>query len=1112
MNRKLLFKAIFCGLFGLLAAVSTINAQTVTGSLVGHVEDVNGAVVPGARVVATEVSRGSSRETTTNEEGNFTLGSVDPGTYRIEIEQTNFKKFIQNNVAVTINSTVRVDTKLEAGGVSEVVQVESNPVQLKTDRADVSTQISSDQVSELPLSTDRNYQSILDVSPGVTEATAVGSGFGNPNGSTVNRINGQNERYNNFQLDGTINNQTNVISQTAIVPPPEAIEQVDISTNSYDAEQGRAAGGVINVQIKSGTNNFHGNAWIYNTNSAFKAKNTLTRIDPPVTNLTQFGGTFGGPIIKDKTFFFGDFQRGTDRRGQTTILSVPTAAFRNGDFSSAVASGVVCPSTGTTQIAGCIYDPGVAGQTAPGSRSPFAGNIIPQNRISPAARALFARLPLPNLPGTINNYAAAGTFIQNRNTFDIKVNHNFSQNTQAFVRYSFAQYFTSDLPSFGDLGGPTTSGGATAATGPGRNQSISANLTHSFSSSLITEFRFGYVRVHIAGDVASEDNLGNTLGINNTNLGDFFSTAGIPRITLTSTYDFFGTIATVPFDITENSYNIVNNWTKIIGNHTIRFGADIRRLRLDKSQAGGAPRGEYTFTGNLTTRTGANTSVNAVAAFLLGLPQTVSRTTVAQLGGYKTPQYFFFVQDRWQVNPKLTVNYGLRYELYPFPTGINPGDQSYYDPNTNQVLESGYGPVNDRLNVKTQYTNFAPRLGIAYRLGEKTVIRTGYGISYVPITINTLAGPNYGSQVTVSISGANANVAPRDANGNTITLTSGIPIPAAVDLTRGAFTLPNDPISNAISLGSLNPNAKRGYIQSYNLTAERDLFGYVTSVGYVGSRGTRLPATVNINAAGPGSTLADRPLNRLYGRTADILLTDFMLSNAYHSLQARVDKRFGRLGGRLTVAYTLSKSQDYTSAFSIDNDIIYDANRGPSDFDRRHNLVISHVIRPFGKGGRLFDDNGLRWRGLLGGFTLSGNFTYRTGTPIDVTGTTAAGTTTQGSANRPNQTGPVTYLGGLGPGSPYFDTSVFTSPAPGTFGNTTRNSLRGPSYYNYNATLARTFTFGERYRVQAQMSAFNVFNTPHFANPSGTFTSGNFGISTTTSGERQIRFGLKLAF
>lgn len=1105
MIRKIWLYTVLSFSLTSVLAISTF-AQTVTGSLVGRVEDTNGASVPGARVVAVEINRGTTRETTTNEEGNFTFNSVDPGIYRVEIEQANFKKFIQNNVEVAINSTIRVDSKLETGGVTEIVQVENETVQLKTDRADVSTQITNEQVEQLPLPTlDRNYQSILELSPGVTEAAAIGSNFGNPNGSVVSRVNGQNERYNNFQLDGTINNQLNVISQSAIVPPPEAIQVVDVSTNSYDAELGRAAGGVINVQIKSGTNNIRGSAWAYNTNSYFKAKNALSVLEKPVTNLNQFGFAVGGPIIKDKTFFFADYQGGRDRRGQNALLSVPTAAVRAGDFSGVIAAGTNCTPSGNTP-SGCIFDPG-NGLTAPSTRVQFAGNRIPQSRINPAAAAILARLPLPNRPGNINNYEVAGTFVQDRNSFDIKVDHKFSESTTAFGRYSFFQAATSDLPVFGDLGGATFGGGQTAGEGPSRNQSISANLTHVFSPKLITEFRFGFVRVHIASNTSSEDNLGNTLGIPNTNQGDFFSSAGIPRITITN-YDFLGTISTIPFDITENSFNIVNNWTKIIGNHTIRFGGDLRSLRLDKYQVSGTgARGEFAFTGGLTTRAGAGGGFNALAAFLLGLPQTASRTRVAQLGGYRTPQYFFFIQDRWQVSPKLTVSYGLRYEIYPYPVGIEPGDQSRYDIDTNTALISGYGPVNDRVNVKTEFTNFAPRLGIAYRLDDKTVVRTGYGISYVPITMNTLANQNYGSQLNIALVGNTINLAPRDSAGNVVNLSTGIPNPQVLDLTSGVVVPPS-----TTTLGVVNPDASRGYVQSYNFTVERDLAGFVTSVGYVGSRGTRLPGTVNLNAGGPGATVADLPLNKRYGRTAQVLLSDFMLSNSYNSLQARVDRRFKNLGGRLTVAYTFAKSLDYTSAFSIDNDLIYDLNRGPSDFDRKHNLVISHVIRPFGDGGKLFDENGLRWKGLFGGFTLSGIFSARSGSPIDITGTNGANTVTQGSANRPNQIGEVTYLGGLGPGEKFFDTSVFVNPAPFTFGNVSRNSLRGPHYINYNATLARRFNLGERRRLEGSMAVLNVTNSPHFSNPSGSFTSGSFGISTATFGERQVRFGLKLVF
>lgn len=1138
MNRMTLipFASALC-LICVFACIAA--AQTVTGSLVGHVEDANGGAIAGARVIVTEVDRRTKRETVTNSEGNFSIDSIEPGAYRVEIGQTNFKKFIRERVEVAINSTVRADARLDAGVITEVVQVSGDQVLLKTDRADVSGQITDEQTANLPLSIDRNYQDALETIPGVSDPSGIGSSFGNPNGSLISRVNGQNERYNNFQLDGTINNQTNVISQTAIVPPAEAIQVVDISTNAYDAEQGRAAGGVINVQIKSGTNDLHGSVFAYNTNSYFKAKNALSTIKPPITNLNQFGFAIGGPIRKDKTFFFGDYQGGRDRRGQNTLQSVPIAAYRNGNFSSVLGDYICASVSGNTTNAfrssqpGCptggtavnvtnsngqviqlrdnqIFRPSFTSAT---NRIAYANNIVPQGEFNPAAVAVLNLLPLPTRGGVTSNYESTGSFTQARDAFDVKINHNFNEKTTSFVRYSYFKALTSDTPVFRELGGATSGGGTTAAIGPGRNDSLSANLTHLFSPNLVTEFRFGYVRVHITGEIPSKENLGNDLGIAKTNLGDFFTSTGIPRLTI-SGYSFLGAAATLPFDITENSFNIVNNWTITRGNHTFRFGGDIRRLKLDRFQVnGGDALGEFTFTTGVTGVTSslgrpapAVTNANAVAAFLLGQPQSVRRSTVAQLGGYITPQYFFFAQDRWQVNPKLTINYGLRYEIYPYPSGTKPGDQSRYDPATNTALISGYRPINDRLNVKTEFNNLAPRLGIAYRINDETVIRTGYGIGYVPITVNTLANQNFGSQIDVSIAGTNANFA-ATSNGIPITLSTGIPVPGIIDLTSGVVTPPN----NAV-VGVVNPDARRGYVQSYNFTVERKLFGFVTSVGYVGSRGTRLPGTLNLNAAGPGASTSDRPFFKLYGRTADVLLTDFMLSNNYHSLQVQANKRFAK-GGRLTVAYTLSRSIDYTDAFSLANDINIDANRGPSPWDRRHNLTVSHVIAlPFGDGGKLFDSDGLRWKALLGGFTLSGVLAMRSGTPVDITGTSATNTVTQGTANIPNQTAAPRILGGLGPGQLYFDTSVFANPAPFTFGNVGRNSVRGPGYINYNATLVRKFTFGERFGLQGQMTLYNVTNSPHFSDPSGSFTSGSFGQSTSTFGERRIRFGLKLTF
>ncbi len=1066
----------------MLCCAAAAAAQTVSGSLVGTVTDLSGGVLPGATVVITDVERGTKREGVTNAEGQYTLSSLEPGVYQVAIEMSGFKKFVRDRVEVAINTTVRIDAKLEVGGLTETIEVTGGRPPLQTERSDVTHQITPVQLENLPLSLDNNYQSLLELAPGVTEATDVGSAFGNPNGSVVNRVNGQNERANSFQLDGTINNQTNVISQTAIVPPHEAIEVVDVSTNAYDAEQGRSTGGVTNVQIKSGTNTYRGTFSVYHTDGSLKARNALSTLEQPDTKLTQSAVTFGGPLQRNKTFFFADYQRGRDRRGQNDLQSVIPMAYRRGDFSGA----------STT-----IFDPASGSIT---QRTAFPGNIIPDNRISPIARAILERLPQPTRDGATNNYEAVGQFAQDRHSGDVKINHTFDNRTHGFVRYSYFQADTADPPSFGILGGPTSNGGGTAAIGKARNQSGTLNLTRSFSPRVVAEFRAGFVRVNITGESPTEADLASKIGIPGINRGDFF-TGGLPRIAI-SGYDFLGIAATLPFKIVETSYNVVNNWTMQKRSHTIRFGIDLRNLGLDKAQATGDPRGTFTFTTGPTARSGgpSSSSANAVAAFLLGLPQSMARTQINQLSGYSLQQYFFFAQDRWTPTPRLTVNYGLRYEIYPYATVPNAGDQSTYLPETNQILVAGYGSVSKRLNVKTDYGNFAPRLGAAYRVDEKTVLRGGYGVGYIPLGINTLANVSYPAQISMTIAGANS-FTPAGS------LATGIPEVPVVDVTSGVVASP----PGNVVLPVVNFDPQRGYVQSFNLTLQRDLWGFVVDAGYVGSLGRHLPGTVNLNAAGPGAVQASRPLAIKWGRTADTNLSDFVLRSAYHGWQSRVERRIAR-GGKITLAYTLSRSQDMSAAFTVQNPLDLEANWGPSGFDRRHNLVVSHVLpSPFGRNGRYLRQGGAAE--VLGGWTLSGVLTVRSGSPVDITGVRLAANATQGVTNRPDTIAEPKILGGTGPTVLWFDTAAFAEPAAGTLGNTRRNSVRGPGYTNYNMTLSRSFNLQGRKRLLINASAYNLTNTTHYRNPSGGFgTASSFGRITATFGERQVRFGARFSF
>jgi hypothetical protein len=1064
----------------LLALAAPLAAQTVTGSLVGHVSDPTTAPIVGVKVVATEIARGVSRDAVTNEDGNFTISSMDPGIYKVTIERAGFKLFVADNVTVAINSTVRVDARLEVGAVTESVQVVANAVEIKTDRGDVSAQVDRVQFENLPLSPDRNYQSSLEMVPGSTEPAAVGSSFGNPSGSLANFVNGQNNRGNSFQLDGTINNELNVVSQSAIVPPPEAIQVMDVSTNAYDAESGRATGAVVNVSIKSGTNNLHGSIWSYNVNSDLKSRNALSVVDKPHTNLNQFGFAIGGPIRKNRTFFFGDYQGGRDHRGQTVQLDIPSMPFRTGDFSAAKNP---------------IYDP-LTGTSTGANRTRFPGNIIPANQLSPIAKAIVAQLPAPIFSSLTNNYETSGSFHQTRNSNDTKVNHKFNDTTDGFLRYSYFGADTSDPAVFGDIGGPTFGGGGTAAIGPSRIQSASANLTHVFGPSMVTEFRGGLVRVLIQGQTGGDPDMAAKLGIPGGNRGDFFS-PGMPRMSI-SGYTALGFAATIPFKIAETSSNFVYAATKQHGNHAIRWGFDFRDQILNKAQSNSDPRGIYTFNAAITGTTGSTTdSSNAMASFMLGLPAQRNRTYIYQLGGFRLKMYFLFLQDRWVVTPKLTISYGMRWEVMPFSTTANPGDQSRYDFTNNTLLVGGYGSVNNRLNVNTDYRNWGPRLGIAYRVGPKTVLRTGYGISYTPQSINSLATNTYPAQITLSESGPNSLT----PVGN---LNQGIPVLAPVDVSSGVITPP----SNAVMTG-FNPNGRRGYVQSFNFTVEQEIAKTVVSASYVGTLGRRLSATVNLNAAGPGATVNDRPLAKKFGRTVDTTWNDYELSSAYHALQVQAQRRF-RNTGVFTVAYTWSKSLDYTDAFTVSNPLNIDLNRGLSTFDRAHNLVVSHVVStPFGRDGRWLKHGPMAQ--ILGGFRLSGVLSIRTGDPVNITGTRLTANATQGVTNRPSSTGPVKYLGGLGRGELWFDTSTFVEPVAGTLGTVGRNTVRGPSYRNYNLTLSRDFRFTERFKLKMMGSAFNLTNSTHFNDPAGSFT-GAFGQITTSYGERQVRLGARLEF
>src|SRR5262245_36871822 len=543
--------------------------QAVTGSVVGAVTDAGGAAVAGAKVTITEVSTGITRSATTNEEGGYVLSYLPPGAYKIEIEKTGFKKFANSGVQLATGERVRVNAALEVGRITETTEVTATGTLLQTESADVSQAFEQKRIAELPIN-GRNFQSLVPLIPGVVPSNSTVGIFDNPQGTQFFQVNGQNNSANNYQIDGVDNNEP-LLGLVVQIPPAEAIQQFSVSTSNYDAEFGRAVGAVINVTTRPGSNQFHGSLYEFHNNSAFKARNffNLTRnaqgkltVPNPIKN--QFGRTFGGPTKRTRTFFFGDYQGQTQRIGRTpAIISVPTQAFRDGDF-SALLPGTV------------IYDPATGNANGSG-RLPIQcngrANVICPDRISPVAKKILGFLPLPNLAGLNSNFLAPPIPFQlDTHSFVVRVDHHFSDNTNFFAKYNYFQSSMSDPGIFGDAAGPVASGADSNSlqSGKGRNQVITLNLTHTFSSSLTTEARFGFTRyfINAVGPGADRD-LSKEVGISGSNEDDP-AHKGLAIISINN-YPDFGMSTNLPTINADNIFNWVNNWTKVSGRHTFKW-------------------------------------------------------------------------------------------------------------------------------------------------------------------------------------------------------------------------------------------------------------------------------------------------------------------------------------------------------------------------------------------------------------------------------------------------------------------------------------------------------------------------------------------------------------
>jgi hypothetical protein len=1096
------FLALLC-LSG--ASVVPVAAQVLYGSLVGTIEDQSGATVPNAKLSITNTQTGFSRETTSDEGGRYSAASIPGGVYTIKVTANGFKSISRDNVPVSVNAVSRIDLKLEVGAVSDTITVEATAAVLKTDKADTSSEISQKIVQNLALNQYRNYQSLINLVPGATPAAFQNSATDSPGRSLRTNINGTNANNNNTRLDGATNVNIWLPHHVAYVAPSETVEQVNISTSSFDAEQGMAGGAAITVISASGTNALHGALWEYHENQRMRAAPYFGRtatFQKPRYTLNIFGAKAGGAIIKNKLFWFGHYEGTRQGNGATGQFSVPNAAMRTGDFSG---------------FSTVIFDPRTGNPDGTG-RSAFPGNIIPANRISPVTNRILPLVPNPNNPtaNVTNNLFVNGVGKFDRNNYDGKVNWNRNERHTMFFKFSQLTALVGGVNGLGELVGSGV--GGDAGLGDTKQYIGTVGTNYTISPSLLFDANWGMQQMdqQVLGSDFGKNFGTDVFGIPGTN-GPDPRYSGLPGFTF-NTFSGYGQLNTwMPTFRNDRSFTFTTNLSWIKNKHEFRFGFDMVRHQLNHWQPETAnPRGQFSFSGNITANRGgaAGNNLNSYADFLLGQPTGITKSIQNILMTGREWQFGFYARDRWQVTRNLTVNIGVRMERYPLMTRAESGLEKL-DPSTNTIRLGGYGNVPTNPGISVDPICFAPRVGIAYKINDSTVFRVGYGMTIDPLPFSRPLRGFYPLVVTSNAVGTSDFDPFR-------TLSQGIPNLTGPDLSTGLVSLP--PTADMRSpLNKIN----RGYTQSWNATMERRLPGAVIlTVGYVGTQSTNLLADLDVNAAPYGAGNAGRPYAAQFGRRIATNMWDGWLSSNYHSLQTSVNRSFSK-GLLIKGAYTWSKAINMTDDdgwasvnFNLQSNI--GRNRAPAGYDRTQVLQMGWVYElPFGKG-RQFLQSGVA-AAIAGGWSLNGVYSAYSGTPFTVTAN-GGPLNTPGSLQTADQVAPVNYIGQKGPGQFYFDPASFRTPAinpafgPNStitfFGNSGRNRMRGPGVAKADLTLLRQFNINERMNFQFRAEAYNFTNTPLFNNPAANRDGANFGVVTGTvaNSERQFRLGLRFQF
>ncbi len=1112
-----LVRGVLLFLVGWNVAAGNAWGQAQSGTILGTVEDQSGSAISNAAVTVLNVGNGFSRGLMADSDGRYIADTIPTGTYSITAAAPGFAKLVRTGVELTLGSRLEINLVLSVGNVKEEIVVTTSTPLLQSQSSEVSNLVSNREVVDLPLN-GRTFTSLVLLTPGAYAGSSdnLKSSPYALRGSTNISVNGSSPQNNSYLVDGIFNRNL-WLSTLIMVPTVDSIQEFRVLTSNYSAEYGAAAGAVTLVETKAGSNEFHGDVYEFLRNDRLDANtffNNRLGFNRPPFQRNEFGGIFGGPLIKNKTFFFADYQGIRLRDPQTIVSTVPTLAQRQmvltGDFSA----------LGTP-----IYDPASlhAGSGGTMVRDPFPGNQIPLNRIDPVSVELMRLLPDPINANPTLNFAFNPKVKQRTDQFDLRFDQNLGSSDRLFAKYSFddtmAEFpgtlpvgnnpdnipigpYLSAGPSSGPTGGPPFEGGYSGISVPLRSQSFTINHVKVFSPTSINEARFGLIRL-------TQQNLplginfktADAIGLSGININDL--AGGLPAFFVPG-FQTIGDDSSFPETSAMTIFQLQDNVTLTRRSHTIKFGGLFIRSRFN-AFSDFPTRGEFSFNGQFTRQVNSTGSATALADFALGSPSLVSRNILTGEVGMRDYQLAGFAQDNWRINNRLTVDLGVRYELFAPPLEVDDR-WANFDVTTGTLILAGKNGADRRLR-NFDKNNFSPRVGLAYKLTSdgKTLMRGGYGISYV------VAGQG-GGQLYKNLPFFFAQSFPTDQNGlPVITLQNGVPVPTPPS---------NDP--PGLSVGNPNvwdPDLQTPQMRQWSFGVQRELRNsLMLDVSYVGTDGVSLIENVNVNQAfpGPGAPGPRRPLFAINPNVTNVTVRGNFGESSYHSLQARLQQRFSA-SLTFTIAYTYSKYlSDTANINGGGNGPPQDARCvecewGPMPEDRRHMVVINHEYAlPFGTG-RKFASRGVLGR-IVGPWDFDGIWTIYSGSHFTPTLATSVSNAAGGGGDRPNQVCDANLSSDNRSINHWFDATCYSTPAQFTFGNARRGSLVGPNYFNVDLGLQRFFKFTERQKLLFRWEMFNAFNRANFSVPNAVIGSATVGQISNTSAPRIMQVALKYIF